>query len=178
MAQHVPTPKWGIEFHEPTAKFTTHCRVPFRAYCEVHNENDPSNTTLARTSQAIALNPTGNLQGSYYFMSLASGKRISRRRWTEVPFTQEVIDCVNAIALMEATYDADVPDFQFAWGNNDPIEDLDEDEDDHRNETNVVDDDNDDDDNDDGGDRPLPRLTFKKKERLAPKKKMSLTLKK
>jgi hypothetical protein len=46
------------------AKFTTHCRVPFGVYCEVHNENDPSNTTLARTSQAIALNPAGNLQGS------------------------------------------------------------------------------------------------------------------
>jgi hypothetical protein len=86
-------------------------------------------------------------------MSLATGKRISRRRWTELPFTQEVIDRVNAIALMEATYDADVPDFQFAWGNNDPIEDLDEDEDDHINEVNVFDDD---DNDDDGGDRPLP----------------------
>jgi hypothetical protein len=70
------------------AKFTTNCRVLFGAYCEVHNENDPSNTTRPRTSQAIALNPTGNLQGSYYFMSLSTGKRISRRRWTELPFTQ------------------------------------------------------------------------------------------
>jgi hypothetical protein len=33
-------------------KFATHCRVPFGAYCEVHNENDPSNTTRLRTSQA------------------------------------------------------------------------------------------------------------------------------
>jgi hypothetical protein len=105
-------------------KFATHCRVPFGAYGEVHNENDPSNTTLPRTSKAIALNPTGNLQGSYYFMSLATGKRISRRRWTELPVTEEIIERVHDIALMEATYDADVPDFQFAWGANDPIEDV------------------------------------------------------
>jgi hypothetical protein len=103
------------------ANFATHCCSLFGAYCEVHNENDPSNTMRPRTSQAIALNPTGNLQGSYYFMSLGTGKRISQHCWTELPFTQEVIDRLHAIALMEAAYDADVPDFQFDWGENDPI---------------------------------------------------------
>jgi hypothetical protein len=62
------------------AKFATHCHVLFDTYCEVHNKNDPSNTMRPRTSQAIALNPTRNIQGLYYFMSLKSGKRISRRR--------------------------------------------------------------------------------------------------
>jgi hypothetical protein len=42
-----------------------------------------------------------------------------------------VINRVNAIALAEATYDANVPDFQFAWGENNPIdEDLDDSDDD------------------------------------------------
>jgi hypothetical protein len=52
----------------------THCRVPLGAYCEVHNENDPSNTTQPRTSRAI--------------------------------------------------YNAKVPDFQLAWGVNDPINEV------------------------------------------------------
>jgi Reverse transcriptase (RNA-dependent DNA polymerase) len=132
------------------AKFTTHCRVLFGAYCEVHNENDPSNTMRPRTSSAIALNPTGNLQGSYYFMSLATGKRISRRRWTELPYTQEVIDRVHALAIMEATYDAEVPDFQFTWGDGNPIEDYWEDNFDAGNDS-----DEDPDDDPDGEERPL-----------------------
>jgi hypothetical protein len=79
-----------------TADYATHCRVPMGAYCEVHNENDPSNTETPHTSPAISLNPTGNLQGSYRFLSLDSGKRISRRRWTELPIiTEAVITLVN-----------------------------------------------------------------------------------
>jgi hypothetical protein len=133
-------------------KFATHCRVPFGAYCEVHNENDPSNTTLPRTSRAIALNPTGNLQGSYYFLSLATGKRISRRRWTELPCTEDVIDRVHTIALAEATYDAEVPDFQFSWGTNDPINDdvLDDQE--------IVEGDNDNDNDDDADNQGAPQI--------------------
>jgi Reverse transcriptase (RNA-dependent DNA polymerase) len=96
-------------------KFNTHCRVPIGAYCEVHNENDPSNTESPRTTPAIALNPTGNLQGSYHFMSLTTGARLSRRRWTELPTTDAVITRVHELALLESTYDADAPDFQYTW---------------------------------------------------------------
>jgi hypothetical protein len=62
-----------------TANFTTHCHVPIGAYFEVHNGNDPSNTEKPRTSYAIALNLTGNLQGSFHFLSLPTGKHTSRR---------------------------------------------------------------------------------------------------
>jgi hypothetical protein len=60
-----------------TANYATRCRFPIGAYCEIHNENDPSNTEKPRTSRAIALNPTGNLQGSYHFLSLDSGRLVS-----------------------------------------------------------------------------------------------------
>jgi hypothetical protein len=63
------------------------------------------------------------------------------------------MDRVHEIALMEVAYDAGVPDFQFAWGDNDPIEDLDDDE---PNDT-----DNNEDDDTDGPeplDGPEPQL--------------------
>jgi hypothetical protein len=106
-----------------TADYGTHCRVPIGAYCEVHNENDPINTKTSRTSQAIALNPTGNLQGSYRFPPLDAGKIISRRRWTELPMTDVVIARIHAIATAERNYDPNAPTFHFEWGPNIPIVD-------------------------------------------------------
>jgi hypothetical protein len=51
----------------------------------------------ARTVGAIYLGPTGNIQGSYKFLNLRTGKRIPRRRWTSLPMPQEVIDRVNEL---------------------------------------------------------------------------------
>jgi hypothetical protein len=106
-----------------TADYGTHCRVPIGAYCEVHNENDPSNTEIPQTSQAIALNPTGNLQGSYRFLSLDTGKSISRRRWTELPMTDAVTARMHAIATAERNHDPNAPNFHFEWAPNTPIVD-------------------------------------------------------
>jgi hypothetical protein len=50
-----------------------HMRLEFGAYAQVFEDNDPSNTIRARSLGAIALNPTGNAQGDYFFMSLATG---------------------------------------------------------------------------------------------------------
>ena len=64
-----------------TPDYAIHCRVAIGAYCEVHNENDPSDTEKLRTSPAIAMNPTSNLQGSYRFLvSLATRKCIKHRK--------------------------------------------------------------------------------------------------
>jgi hypothetical protein len=43
---------------------------------------------------SICLGPTGNLQGSYYFFSLVTGKIIKRRHWDELPVPQSAIGCV------------------------------------------------------------------------------------
>ena len=53
--------------------YHNHCKLEFGRYVqtnEVHN-----NSILPWTVSAIALRPTGNLQGRYYFYSLCSGKR-------------------------------------------------------------------------------------------------------
>ena len=64
-------------------------------YCEVHDEPDPSNTMTTRTNESIALEPTGNLNGTYKFFFLKTGCILKLRKWTEYPMSQQVIITVN-----------------------------------------------------------------------------------
>ena len=41
--------------------------IEFGAYAQVFEDNNPSNTNRTRSTGAIALNPTGNAQGGYFF---------------------------------------------------------------------------------------------------------------
>ena len=70
-----------------------HCRAPFGAYCEVHEDNSPTNSmkSRARGIPAICLGPTGNIQGTYSFLNLATGLVIKRRRFQELPAPDSVI---------------------------------------------------------------------------------------
>jgi hypothetical protein len=52
-------------------------KIEFGAYTQVCKANDPTNTVKARTTGAIALTPMGNAQGGYYFMLLATGRKLS-----------------------------------------------------------------------------------------------------
>jgi hypothetical protein len=89
--------KWSsrelISRHRLDAKL--HCKAPFGAYCEVHMDPDITNTMEPRTKWAICLGPTGNMQGSYKFMSLSTGKKIVRRKFTETPITDSAIRQVD-----------------------------------------------------------------------------------
>jgi hypothetical protein len=76
--------------------YRKHCRLEFGSYVQVHEEHD--NSMATRTTGAIALRPTGNDQGGYYFFSLATGRRLNRNRWTALPMPAEVIDRVHALA--------------------------------------------------------------------------------
>ena len=63
--------------------------IEFGAYAQIYEEGD--NTMTSRTTGALALRPTGNIQGGYYFFSLSSGRRVTARIWTELPIPQDVI---------------------------------------------------------------------------------------
>jgi hypothetical protein len=63
--------------------YDRHCQLEFGSYVQTHEQHD--NTMAPRTTGAIALRPTGNAQGGYYFMSLTTGRRISRNQWTALP---------------------------------------------------------------------------------------------
>jgi hypothetical protein len=57
-----------------------HCRIPFGAYTQVHVDNTQcNNAMISRTVGAISLGPTGNIQGTYKFMSLLTGRLIKAR---------------------------------------------------------------------------------------------------
>jgi hypothetical protein len=76
--------------------FNKHCRLEFGEYVQVHEDHD--NTMLPRTTGTIALRPTGNDQGGFYFYSLSSGRRINRNHWTPLPMPADVIDRVHKLA--------------------------------------------------------------------------------
>ena len=73
-----------------------HCRYEFGEYVQTREEHD--NSLLSRTVGAIALRPTGNQQGGYYFMSLHTGRIINRLHATKLPMPSEVIMRVEQLA--------------------------------------------------------------------------------
>jgi hypothetical protein len=129
--------------------YNLHCQLQFGEYVQVHESHD--NSMLSRTTGAIALRPTGNIQGGYYFMSLTTGKRLSRKAWTPLPMPGEVIDRVLALARGNPAGG----DLQFGWRDGSPIEDLPDDEDDLHDED-YFPQDNDSDSDDDGSYAPEP----------------------
>jgi len=71
--------------------FAKHCRAQFGSYCEVHDNPVPTNSMISRTTPAIVLGPTGNLQGTYKIFSLTTGKKIKRRNFSPYPMPDTVI---------------------------------------------------------------------------------------
>jgi len=95
-------------FGEKKLNYKTLCRIPFGAYAQVHDDQSVTNTMESRTTGAISLGGTGNIQGTYKFLSLRSGEIIVRRTWTELPVPRDVIERVEELAINEPEYnDAD-----------------------------------------------------------------------
>jgi hypothetical protein len=80
-----------------TLDFKKHLCLQVGAYCQVHEEELPRNSQIARTRGAIALGPSDNIQGGYKFMALDTGKKITRRTWDELPLPDVVIARVNEL---------------------------------------------------------------------------------
>ena len=76
-----------------------HCQIPFGGYAQVHAEPDPTNDAMvSRTVGGISLGPTGNIQGTYKFLSLLTGRQIEARAFTPLPMPAEVIQRVETLA--------------------------------------------------------------------------------
>jgi hypothetical protein len=71
--------------------YAKHCHLECGTYVQVHEEHNNSMTT--RTTGAIALRPTGNEQGGYFFFSLTMGCWLNRNRWTVLPIPADAIAC-------------------------------------------------------------------------------------
>jgi hypothetical protein len=72
--------------------YKKHMSLQLGQYCQVHEEDNPHNSQIARTKGAISLVPSGNLQGRFKFMALNSGKKSIRRSWDVIPMPDIVID--------------------------------------------------------------------------------------
>jgi hypothetical protein len=77
--------------------YNKHLSLHVGQYCQVHEEENPRNSQIARTKGAICLGPSGNLQGGFKFMALNTGKKIVRRSWDVIPIPDVVIARVNAL---------------------------------------------------------------------------------
>ena len=80
--------------------YTKHCLLKFGMYVQTHDE--PDNSMKSCTTGAIALQLTGNQQGSFFFYNLNTGCILNHKHndWTILPMPTEVIDRVHALAAM------------------------------------------------------------------------------
>jgi hypothetical protein len=60
-----------------------------------------TNTLEPRTKWAICMGPTRNLQGSYKFLSLATRKKVTHRKFMEMPVTETVIKQIEEMAVKD-----------------------------------------------------------------------------
>ena len=99
----VPT-RNSVEYASPREKLlgelidaTLDLKHAYGDYVQIHHE-DIDNTMRARTEGAIAMCPTGSLDGSWYYFTLRSGRILRRRRATALPMPLEVIERVRGMA--------------------------------------------------------------------------------
>ena len=81
--------------------YDKHCSLAFGEYVHVHNPRTITNTMAPRTSPAIAMGPTSNLQGGHRFFCLESNRLITRRQWIKLPIPGTIIAQVNDISMKE-----------------------------------------------------------------------------
>ena len=83
-----------------TLDFAKHCKSPFGTYFEVHNEPTLTNNMVTCSTPAIVLGPTGNMQGTYKFFSLATGKKVEQLVFTPYSMPDSVIKKIEASAKL------------------------------------------------------------------------------
>ena len=115
-----------------------HCRFQFGEYTQTHEENN--NSMNPRTVGAIALRPVGNGQGSYYFLSVTTGRVLNRLHATALPMPDEVIDKLHRMARQQKSN----PGLIFADRNLNPDEYDDEEDEETYHEGDSISDDEDD----------------------------------
>jgi len=94
-----PLKKRGISRTMSPGKIVTGCDIDYNnvaklqpgEYVHTHENNNPTNTLKYRTVAAIALCPSFNLSGTFYYQNLETGRRLSRSYCTPIPMSAHVI---------------------------------------------------------------------------------------
>jgi hypothetical protein len=101
--------------------FAKHCKLPFGAYAEAHEEYPQTNTMAPRTRGVICLGPTGNFQGSYKMVCHQTRRKLTRKQFQELPMPDSIIKRIEAIAAKEKQENVLV----FSNRNEEPLQDDD-----------------------------------------------------
>jgi hypothetical protein len=77
-----------------------HLALSFGAYCQVHEQDELGHSDInnERTLDAICIGPSDNQHSGYRFMSLQTGRKVTRISWTELPMPRQVVERVHALA--------------------------------------------------------------------------------
>ena len=81
--------------------FKKHCQILFGSYCQVFQQNNPTNAPKERTVAAICLGPSVNSPGSYRYFALAMKMKITRTQATPVPMTDDIVKRVEKIGIAQ-----------------------------------------------------------------------------
>ena len=72
-----------------------YCKYEFGQYVQVHSQHN--NRMMPCTTGAIALQPTGNAQGNFFFLSLTTGCVLNQVQATPLPMPDDVISWVKML---------------------------------------------------------------------------------
>ena len=118
--------------------YKRHCHFQFSEYTQTHEEHN--NSMNPRTIGAIVLRPVRNGQGSFYFLSITTGRVLNRQHATALPMPDEVIDKIHMLARQQKNN----PGLIFAdWNLNPDKYDDDEDDETYHDNNNTDDEDED-----------------------------------
>ena len=70
--------------------FKKQFRFPFDTYGQAHDNRNITNQIIDQTHGVICLGPTGNIQGSYAFLTLCTRSKITRSQFIELTTPQRV----------------------------------------------------------------------------------------
>ena len=85
-----------------TLDYKKHFQLEFGAYADTHDDKEKTNNMVERTGGAICLGPSTNFQGGYKFLSLRSGRKITRHQFYAVQIPTTVRDHMHAMADKES----------------------------------------------------------------------------
>ena len=143
--------------------YKRHCCFQFGEYTQTHEEHN--NSMNPRTVGALALQPVRNGQGSFYFLSISTGRVLNRLHATALPMPDDIIEKIHRMARQQKnnpglifadrnlhpdegdyTEDDDDDETYHDDNNDNPNDDIDDNDEPYHHNNNHGDDDDDDDD--------------------------------
>jgi hypothetical protein len=82
-------------FGEQKLDYNNVCKIPFGAYLQVHDDLDVTNTVESRSTGAINIGPSGNVQGTHNFL------------WKLLPVPLDVIDRLKELTTNKSECEHD-----------------------------------------------------------------------